>query len=421
MDIATAQQNGAGQSTRRNLTYEQRVVKDHTGLDALPGYVLVIFEKRDKGSAIFKRLVKPNERFGTGFLDRLFDWSSQKYFSIAVNKADLTYKFDHVVALDDRSDKFKLNFRLTFRVSDPQRVAEMREHDPLRQLSEATAHLIGRNCARRKAEMFRGNKFRDLERIVINDERTKLHPLATELGLKILSIDLEKPLSVGEEGIITSRGEAETGKEIGKIKREQETSARAWERVTEKDVLGHKYDIRELELERQILLSGRLDETQQGELRRSRREAETEAYRTAVKHLGESINTPGDAQDMFDVVSAIGEASRSNGGSLLEPAAVSNPPLIGAGEDRLAGLLNDALRHIDQWNCPRATKQELRSTIFHLVSEAMLDDDADEKILKQYKNKLSEIARGFQPPLNPKQKQFLQQFVNVEELRDRLR
>jgi hypothetical protein len=419
MDIPTAQQNGASQRLRRNLTYEQGVIKDHTGLDALPGYVLVIFEKRDRGSAIFKRLVKPNEIFGAGFLDRLFDWSSQKYFSIAVNKADLTYNFDHVVALDDRSDKFKLNFRLTFRVSDPQRVAEMREHDPLRQLSEETAHLIGRNCARRKAEMFRGNKFRDLERIVINDESMKLRPFATERGLKILSIDLEKPLSVGEEGIITTRGEAETGKEIDKIKREQETSARAWERMTEKDVLGHKFDMRELELDRQILLSSRLDEAQQGDLRRLRRESETKAYRTAVEHLGESINNPNDALEMTDMVTTIG--LRFGSGPLLEPAPVSNQPLIGAGEDRVAGFLNDALRHIDQWNCPRATKQELRSTIFHLVSEAMLDDHADEKILKQYGNKLSEIARGFQPPMNRNQRHFLEQFLNVGELRDRLR
>src|SRR5713101_3043714 len=80
-----------------NLTLEQQVVREYAGLDSLPGFVLVVFEKRDKGGAIFARLVNSGERFRSRFGIPFRDLS-KRYFAIAVNDSVLSYAFSHSIA-----------------------------------------------------------------------------------------------------------------------------------------------------------------------------------------------------------------------------------------------------------------------------------------------------------------------------------
>mgnify|MGYP003577200721 CR=1 FL=1 len=158
MSNVTLEQNG-------NLTLAQRAVVNHEGLDSLPGYVVVVFEKLDKGGAAFSRLINPGERFQkSGF--RFWD-TSHKYFSVAVNKSVLNYSFEQPVTLDDEIHTFTLKFHLKYRAADPQLVAELREQDPLRKLRDEIALVVGRSCAQRKWEMVR-DRFRELEVVVMN-------------------------------------------------------------------------------------------------------------------------------------------------------------------------------------------------------------------------------------------------------------
>lgn len=190
-----------------NLTFDQEVVTDFSGLDSLPGFVLVIFERRDLGGAVFSRQVNSGERFRSRFsLSRRDLW--KKYFAIAVNDSVLSYAFTRSITLDDGSAEFALTFQLTFRVVDPRKVAETRQHDPLRKLCDEIGRVIARNCARRKAEMFR-ERFRELERIVIDAESARLRDYASALGLKIISIDLDRPLPEPRRGVIKAREAAE--------------------------------------------------------------------------------------------------------------------------------------------------------------------------------------------------------------------
>lgn len=187
-----------------NLTLVQQVAKEHTGLDALLGYVLVVFERREQGSAVFSRLVNSGENFSSRFRIPFRDLS-QKYFAIAVNDSVLSYAFEHLIVLEDGSEEFTIKFHLTYRVADPRKVAETLEHDPLSQLREEVVRVIGRNCAKRKAEMFR-DRFKDLERIVIDNESVRLRPYAAELGFKIISIDLDKPLPDRQRRVVVDEG-----------------------------------------------------------------------------------------------------------------------------------------------------------------------------------------------------------------------
>lgn len=190
-----------------NLTFDQEVVTDFSGLDSLPGFVLVIFERRDLGGAVFSRLVNSGERFRSRFsIARRDLW--KKYFAVAVNDSVLSYAFTRSITLDDGSAEFALTFQLTFRVVDPRKVAETRQYDPLRKLCDEIGRVIVRNCARRKAEMFR-ERFRELERIVIDGESARLRDYASALGLKIISIDLDRPLPEPRRGVIKTREAAE--------------------------------------------------------------------------------------------------------------------------------------------------------------------------------------------------------------------
>ncbi|HEY6803624.1 MAG TPA: hypothetical protein VI306_08600 [Pyrinomonadaceae bacterium] len=185
MSILNLQRRSSG----ANLTYDKRVTIDHFGLDPLPNHVLVIFERTDRGD-IFNQVLNSGE----GFRSRMrlpFGAGSQRYFAIGINDTVLSYAFEESIVLDDSGEEFTLKFHLKYRVTDYRKVAETRDMDPLRRLRDEVARVIGRNCAKRKAEMFR-DRFRDLERIVIDSESAKLRPYATELGFKIISIDLDK-------------------------------------------------------------------------------------------------------------------------------------------------------------------------------------------------------------------------------------
>lgn len=433
METKTPEQNGvrdqsSAQNAAGNLTYEQKVVRSHPGLDPVPGYVLAVFEKRGKGGAIFSRLVKSGERPPSIFRIPFLDWS-QRYLSIAVNDSVLNYEFSHVITLDDGTDEFVLTFHLSYRVADPKRVAEMWEQDPLRQLRDEIGRVIARNCGKRKAEMFR-DRFRELERIVIDGESAKLRAYAGTLGLKIISIDLDKPpLPDYQREVIQKEKKRPWEKRSHEIEQDvdltKQKASREWEHQREKDDVDHKFDVQRLELRRQLELNSELDEVHRAQLRRKLREIEADAIGQALTHVSAGIDTPDALREGFEVAREISGAIQSDNGTSPFPTGLpsgtSAARLLDSGEDRLSSLLSLGMKEIDRWSCTFAQKQGLRSTLLHIVAEALLDDRADGTVLKQYANKLAEIGRGFQPPLNRNQRLFLDKFLNVDELKDQLR
>jgi|GEM_PF-6245918 len=291
------------QNAETNLTFKQGVVKDFSGLDSLPGFVLVIFERRDLGGAVFSRLVNSGERFRSRFsISRRDLW--KKYFAIAVNDSVLSYAFDHSIALDDGSEDFILTFQLTFRVADARKVAETREHDPLRKLRDEIARVIARNCARRKAEMFR-DRFRDLERIVIDSESARLRTYAAELGFKIISIDLDKPLPDYTREVIDKREKAEAEKanfviEQGVSRVKPETS-RAAAHELNIDNIDHEYELQVQELAKRIELQTEADVFHSAQQNRKLRELQTDAVGPALSNVGEGIDLPSTLCEGFEV------------------------------------------------------------------------------------------------------------------------
>jgi len=333
------QNPAAAPSVAGNLTYEEKVVKGHAGLDSLPGYVLAIFEKRAKGGAIFSRLIRPGEIFPSGFRIPFLDWS-QKYFSVAVNDSVLTCEFTHLVSLDDGNDEFTLNFHLTYRVADFRRVAEIWEHDPLRKLRDEIGRVIARNCGRRKAEMFR-ERFRELERIVIDGESAKLRGYAATLGFKIISIDLDKPLSEPRRGVIKARKEAEADKENYEIQQSlshtKEKDSRAWQQEKSTNDLEFNYAQRRRELDAQIELRERETEVRRAQQTWKLMEYQTEAVGQAMKNVGDGTHTAAEFREGYELTREIAtdlQAGRETSASASWPRPRSRRPTRGPDGNR---------------------------------------------------------------------------------------
>ncbi|MET0621407.1 MAG: hypothetical protein ABW250_00355 [Pyrinomonadaceae bacterium] len=440
-----------------NLTFAQRAVVNREGLDSLPGHVVVVFEKLDKGGAAFSRLINPGERFQkSGF--RLWD-TSHKYFSVAVNKAFLSYSFERPVTLDDEIHTFTLKFHLKYRAADPQLVAELRDQDPLRMLRDEISLVVGRSCAQRKWEMVR-DRFRELEVVVMNSERAKLRQYAATLGLEIFSIELDKRLPSDVIAIPQAQEKAEAEKrkfqieqevkdtkeeivrtrahlrrlediERQHVERDRELS-KQYELTDREDAIrrvgqqrdlnevGHQKVMREAELDGQIELREKEDAAHNAARMRKLQEARDEAIATALRNVGAGIGSPAELLEGAQVAQQISMGVQSNGGQSPLPTGLPGAAvgILGAGEDGLSGLVNQVISESERLNCTFAQKQAVRSAALHLVAEVLLDDRADEKVLKQYAEKLSEIGSSLQ--LSTTQLRFFQKLRDYERLREYL-
>lgn len=442
------------------LTFQQNLVRQHTGLDSLPGYTVVVFEKPDRGGEIFLRLVHPGERFQSKL--RLPFWDpTRRYFAVAVNRGVLSYSFDVPVKLDDHVHKFTLNFHLKYRAADPQRVAELREQDPLGQLRNEVARVIARSCAQRKWEMVK-DRFRELEMVVLNGERVGLRQYAATLGLELVSVELDRRLPDDDEEVRLAFSRRQAEIEVQRVRVEAEAEKqkfevtqnveiikdrvkREWDYERDLQNLGHQFDkddssrrvahrrqlddieheqiVREKQLDGQLSVQDKQERVEVAAQRGQLRDSLTEAASTALKNVAGAVNSPRELEEAFEAARKINmsvqgdvAASQPNG---LPPGFVAKS--LGAGEDKPGGLLIQATMEINRLTCPDAQKRSLRSAILHVVAEALLDDHAEEEVLKKYADKVSEVGKKLQPPLSPSQFRFFEMFVKYEQLRNDLR
>lgn len=296
-----------------NLTLEEKLVVGHEGLDSLPGYTVVVFEKLDKGGAAFSQVINPGGRFqksGFRFWDR-----SNKYFSVAVNNSVLSYSFEERVTLDDEIHTFTLKFQLKYRAVSPRMVAELRDQDPLGKLREEVALVVGRSCARLKWEMVT-NRFRELEVVVMNSERANLRQYAAALGLEIFSVTLDKRLPSEVTTLPKAEEMAEKEKREFGIAQELEATKEEVKRTREYqrrlEAIENQYLVGNRELAEQYELKDMEDAAHRAELARKLREVQDEAIGTALKNVVGGIST------LSELLKGAQVARQTTGGILVE-------------------------------------------------------------------------------------------------------
>ena len=430
--------------TAFDLSLAQNLLRPHNGLDALPGYVVVVFEKLERGGARFSKIVNSDERFRRFFLP--FFNSPDKFFGVAVNQSDLSYSFEAEGELDNDPRKFTLIFRLSFRAADPRVVAELNGQDPLKRLTDKIAQVIKRSCASRNWRMIKEN-FRQLEQIVLFDERPKLNKYAATLGLDIVSLELDRRLppdavvldetkikvetSIKKSEILATE-EVELARTATSVQEQRNqfqdraTQARQDElrkrdRKVQMEDLEQKFDVEGRTLDRQLQEQDKINALHHQQQMRDLAEKRNEAIGTAFMNVGRGINTPDGLRDGFNVAQDMsralnGEIALGLGGG--SPAAA--PLGLPAKEDTLSALLVQGLGEVAGWHYPDAQQRALRSAILHIIAEALLSDDADDAVLQQYVDKLNQLGRNLHPALSETQFRLLNKFRNVDALKNQL-
>ncbi len=430
MSATKPEQNGTGtkvqhpdRTTVQNLTFDQSLVREHVGLDALPGYKVVVFEKLKEGGERFLKVVNRDERFRSFPFD--FWNSREKYFSLAVNESILNYTFEETVTLDDDLRKFTLILHLKYHAGDFRKVAELARQDPLKRLKDEIGQTLSRSCAQRKWEMIK-DRFRELELIVLNAERARLRQFAGTLGIEINDISLDRRLPVTEKEVDLARLRASVEKEKFWIDQDltsvKDGTLRARNHALRKDAIDQKYDLRSLDLDKQLELQEKENVVHRAAQHQKILDGRDEAIITVIGNVARNTETPTDVREIIEIGSDINSILQSGQLSAPAPGALPERPatgLLAAGEDRVASLLAFAMREIESSKFTTAQKRSLTSNIMHLLAEAMLDDEADDALLEKYSKKLSELGSSLQ--FTNAQFRLLEKFTNLEQLREQLR
>ena len=434
MSATKPEQNGKGngtgtkvqnpdRTTVQNLTFDQSLVRQHVGLDALPGYKVVVFEKLKEGGERFLKVVNRDERFRSFPFD--FWNSREKYFSLAVNESILNYTFEETVTLDDDLRKFTLILHLKYHAGDFRKVAELARQDPLKRLKDEIGQTLSRSCAQRKWEMIK-DRFRELELIVLNAERARLRQFAGTLGIEINDISLDRRLPVTEKEVDLARIRASVEKEKFWIDQDltsvKDGTLRARNHALRKDAIDQKYDLRSLDLDKQIELQEKETVVHRAAQHQKILDGRDEAIITVIGNVARNTETPTDVREIIEIGSDVNSILQSGQLSAPAPGALPGMPasgLLAAGEDRVASLLAFAMREIENSKFTTAQKRSLTSNMMHLLAEAMLDDEADEALMEKHSKKLSELGSSLQ--FTNAQFRLLDKFTNLEQLREQLR
>jgi hypothetical protein len=431
MNAIKPEQNGAGTQVQnpvstavQNLTFEQSLVKEHAGIDALPGYKVAVFEKLKEGGERFLKVVNRNERFRTFPFDF---WNSRdKYFSLAVNESILNYTFEEPVILDDDLRKFTLILHLKYRAADVGKVAEYARHqDPLRRVTDEIAQTLTRSCAQRKWDMIK-DRFRELELIALNAERPKLKQFAFTWGIEIIDISLDRRMPGSEKEVDIARLRASAEKEKFVINQDlhnlKDQTLRERTHALRQGEIEQKYDLKSRDLDKQIELQDKENSVHRAAQHQRILDSRDEGIMTVIRNIAEKTESTDDVRDLMEMGAELGSFMQSGQLSGSTPGvlpSVSVNALLGAGEDKVANLLALAMKEIEQSKFTTAQKRSLTSNIMHLLAEAMLDDDANEELMEKHSQKLSELGSTLQ--FTKAQFRLLERFTNYQQLRDDLR
>lgn len=429
-----------------NLTLEQQVIKIPTGLVQPDGYWLVIYEKVEGGGPKFSKLQEPGQ--SAEARKSLFTWfrNQPDCFAIAVVEAKQNYHFSEPVLMEDSQlHEFDLLFDLTYKVGDPQKVAELREQDPLRRLRDEIARVIGRSF-KRQAWVHIKQSFPDLEKAIWGNDKKALELYAREMGLQIITLALSKRLPEKELTADLAAAEAELARH--KVTLEQESQrhklgevyltrsaqreyddtlaekTKAREHEQRKQAAAREAVLREQQLEARLHLLEKESILHGADQNRILIEARTEAAKQAMLNVGRNIETSAELLNAFRDVREIGEAHHPSGPATNSFAVLpgQNAKQLTTGtEDRRGSLLDQALREINQWNYSFAQKCALSSAVLHIVAELWLNDAADKTKLDGYVENLNEVCQSLRPQPTGASYEFLKLFLQPEQLRERFK
>jgi hypothetical protein len=414
----------------KNLTFEQNVIKDHA-VEPLAGHSLIVFERVGESGEAVRFELEPGEtlpKTRIPLFRRLGGRSDPNYFAFAINRAPkLSYTFSDPFRMDDHGHEFSLVFVLTYSVANGATIATLRAQDPLRRLRDMISKTIGREF-KQKAWRDVCHRFRELEAQILVATLAMLTDFAADYGLRIDALTLDSSLPE----VIANEVKQDDSVEVTKaaIQREEEVAQkRLTEGAATQDVK-RGIDDRVLDYEHRRQLKILLQQTERGghedEIARmmSRREvtqAQGEAIKTILRNLSNGINTPSELNDAAAAVLQILQMLPVLQGSADAPFKTQLGVTIRAqlpGSGGLAETLNSMMIQTEQLSCSTAERNDLRSSILHLIAELLLADAADGDLLRRHSKRIKELAAQIKPAID--QFRYLIEVATYENLRYQL-
>jgi regulator of protease activity HflC (stomatin/prohibitin superfamily) len=353
-----------------NLTRSLNLACNAPDCSPIPSHDLVIFKKIGSVGLEFREVVPVGKRFRKKF------WDRGNFEAFAVKRHEnLNYAFSHPVKHIDPKHHFIMHFRLYYEVTDPRRVVEKLESDPLKELKVQAVTLLGHTARHLDWEIVVNES--EFERSILEYETPseegiefsnleRLRQIASATGLNVKSISIQRSLPKEEDVAKTNYDES----------------------------LDHL-----LALERQ---------SRHVELTREERFDE-EITEVGVHAIGK-MRDPSNAVEGFRVVEDLhkmkGESKKKligAGASSRSPSADSSPRAITRGNGIAGTLAAEILERMPSLGTGSPAERQLTSSMLHLIAELSLGRDADDGRLKDHAAAITPLLRELYDKLSPAQ------------------
>lgn len=394
--------------TMSNLTFEKRLLKEHTP-EPLEGHTVVVFERVGEAGERFHGILPPGATLAKARGIRAMFRPQVHYFAVAVNAApELHHEFrEHVVLDDEAGHRLYLRFDLSFAAGDPRVLAGRRDEDPLRRVRQRVGQLLARDVSQLDwTEVLYG--FAATARALADQRLAELRAFAAGYGIALRGVELKKHLA--EETVAPARASADALEQIGRDERMAIAREESERRVRDAASL-------------QLLGGAELDAAAQ--------DARDAARLRALRVEGEvhAIGAVAAATCSRDEYDAVFSPPRHEGGDCGTPAGGRRELQAGPGESgrRLpsgpGGGLGQLLHQVvlATRNIRGTSKrQELRAALLHLLAEVQRDELSDPALLARHADHAGQLLTTLGPGLLPEELDTLRALASPDHLQSHL-
>jgi hypothetical protein len=416
----------------QSLTEDRKVAWRIQGTGPDPAHWLVVFKKVGQGKVLHQTL-RPGQVFKRPL------WISADSFEAYAVSADenLRHEFSRKYLSGAQTWSFTLDFKLHFRVGDPERLGlSLSDRDPLERLQEEVASVLSATARRfswesmkREGEDF-GLRLRETETTDGQGEsRTnfqRLQGFAASLGLDLRHLDVLRSLT---------EPDLEADKKVRVNERQKVIARSDQELAAEQEQLNHEIQAlkNQHRIERETAIAQSSQALQGMQRLRLVLDAVAKGGVQAI-HIsaGELRSFDAIQRALFEIQGI--QANLAGMAGSTAPSLASGAP-VGALAGAVPGAALDwtahpgspvesavaeAFRHLRSLDENPRDQRRILASVLHLVAEAGLGTDADEEFLTGLRDDLAGRLQPVRSALPSELLRFFDSIMDLEGLRQRL-
>jgi hypothetical protein len=417
-----------------NLTFEERLIKEHTP-EPLEGHTVVVFKRVGTAGEKFHSLIAPGNRAVRPSLIRRFIGTSP-YFAFAVDASpSRPLRFARHVVLYDHISEVDLVFELEYNAADPGTLASRRNADPLGSVRGRVAEVVAREVSQLDARDVE-HGFAARGRHIVSEALPELRDFARPYGIGIVALYV----SVRLPESVTDGPRHEFANEVLAGKAESDAEREARVERSRLQVLQAKEEIR-LQMEALQLQHALEVAALKGAAGAAagRNRVQTELVNTLISTMGTvagRITTPEEFTDLLQLKQTLLEALGTGGNGA--DAATANGPTNGtaagdaalpgvapallplpASAQRLGGVLSELVAATQEARSHNQ-RQALRAAMLRVVADVLEDDSGGAAGAHPHAERAAWLVHTLAPAPASAQVEALRRLCDPDRLRDLL-